>query len=317
MAITARGGKSRLAICYESVFGTTPSSPDGILIPINSSSIAAKQNLIDPATITGRRDVVQPARGNIDVSGSVVVPIDEVSIGYWLKAMFGGTTASGELDPYTHVFKVGDSQPSLVMEQQFPDATVYELFNGCKVSKFAMSMAMNNNELTASIDIMGAKRTLGSSSFDGTLTSPVITKYSGFQGSVEEGGSAAANIVSADINIDFGLDGDMFALGGNGVRADIVEGLVTVTGTIRAFFANNTLLNKAINGTESSIKLKLANGANRSLEFYMEEVLFEQTSPAIEGSKGIMIDLPYRAYYQNGNGNSIVVATLKNGQAAY
>ncbi len=315
MSITARGGNARLAACFETTYGTLPSSPAGILLPINSSKIAVKQNLIESVTITGRRDPVQAGRGNIDVSGNVVIPIDQIAIGHWLRGMFGDPATMGA-GPYTHKFTLGNTQKSLAFEQQFPDINTYELFNGCKISKFSLALALNNSELTGSIDIMGAKRTLGNSPFSSTLTDSVLNRFSAFQGSVEEGGAAIATVVSADMNIEFGLDGDTFALGSNGVRADLVEGIVKVTGTIKALFQNTTLLNKAINNTESSLKLKLNSGTS-SLEFFMEEVMYEQTSPGIEGSKGIFIELPYRAYYQNGTGNSVIVATLTNSQAAY
>ena len=61
-----------------------------------------------------------------------------------------------------------------------------------------------------------------------------------------------ANILSCDINFDFGLDGDSYAIGGKGFRTDIDPGIASISGTIKAFFQNKDLLNKAVNGTESS-----------------------------------------------------------------
>lgn len=315
MTVTARGSKGQIGFCFETTYGQTPASPNGILLPINSETLSAKQNIIEPATITGRRDPVRPGRGNIDVSGGLVVPIQEIPIGYLLAAMFGAPTTTGTGAPYTHVFKVHDDMPSFLVERQLPDAGAYFLYNGCKVSKFSMELG-GDGELTGSIDIIGATETVNAASFDSSLTSTASNKFSNFQGSVEEGGAASAIIVSASLNIDFGLDGDYYAIGGQGTRAGIAEGLVQVSGSIRAFFKNKTLLDKAINDTTSSLKLKLTNGTH-SLEFFMEEVIYERNSPGISGSKGILIELPYRAFYQSGVGNSVIVATLINSQASY
>jgi hypothetical protein len=311
----AKGYNSQLALGYETTYGKTPTSVTGYNMPFNQSKIAIKQNLLESSTIRGRRDKEQPAVGNIDVSGSIVVPIDQVGIGFWLAAMFGSPTTTGSDDPYTHVFKVTDRQPSLVLEQQYPDITAYEMFNGCKVNKFSFAYG-GDKELTANIDLMGAKRTIGVVPFASDLTDISLLKFSNFHGSIEEGGSPLAIVTEASLNVDFGLDGNTYAIGGGGYRTALPEGYLQVSGNIKAFFEDTVLLNKAINNTRTSLKFKFANGTH-SLGFYMEEVLIEQTSPGIESEKGIMINLPFKAFYNSGTGGSAIVATLVNDYASY
>ncbi|MBP2658491.1 MAG: hypothetical protein H6Q69_1523, partial [Firmicutes bacterium] len=67
---------------------------------------------------------------------------------------------------------------------------------------------------------------------------------------------------------------------------------------------------------ESSLKFKFTNGTH-SLQFFMEEVIFQQTSPGIESEKGIYINLPFKAFYDSDIGGSAIVATLVNGYASY
>ncbi|MBP2656006.1 MAG: hypothetical protein H6Q73_3575, partial [Firmicutes bacterium] len=228
----AKGYNSQLAFGYETTYGATPTSPTGYNMPFNQSKIAVTQNLIESSTIRGRRDKEQPAVGNIDVSGSIVVPIDQIGIGFWLAAMFGSPTTTGSSDPYTHVFKVTDSQPSMILEQQYPDITAYEMFNGCKVNRFSFTYG-GDKELTANIDILGAKRTVGSASFDSTLTDISLLKFSNFQGTIEEGGSQLAIVTEASLNIDFGLDANTYAIGGGGYRTSLPEGFLQVSGNIK------------------------------------------------------------------------------------
>ena len=87
-------------------------------------------------------------------------------------------------------------------------------------------------------------------------------------------------------------------------------------GSIKALFQDTVLLNKAVNNTQSSLKFKFTSGAH-SLQFFMEEVIFQQTSPGIESEKGISINLPFKAFYESGAGGSAIVATLVNGYASY
>ncbi|QJW46919.1 hypothetical protein HA075_14500 [bacterium BFN5] len=311
----AKGYNSQLVLGYENEYGTTPAVSTGYNMPFNQSKIGVKQNLIESATIRGRRDREEPVVGNIDVAGNIVIPIDQVGIGFWLTAMFGSPTTTGSGNPYTHVFKVKDSQPSLVLEQQYPDIATYEMFNGCKVNKFAFTYG-GDTELTAQVDLIGAKRTIGAAAFTSDLTDVSLLRFSNFQGRVEEAGSPLAIVTEATLNLDFGLDGNNYAIGGGGYRTELPEGYLQVSGTIKAFFENATLLNKAVQNTKTSLNFKFVNGAH-SLGFFMEEVVLEQTSPGIENEKGIFINLPFKAFYHNGIGGSAVVATLVNSQESY
>jgi hypothetical protein len=311
----AKGYNSQLALGYETTYGKTPTTVKGYNMPFNQSKIAIQQKVVESSTIRGRRDKEQPVVGNIDVSGSVVVPIDQIGSGFWLAAMFGSPTTTGSGDPYTHVFKVADSQPSLVLEQQYPDVPAYEMYNGCKVNKFSFTYG-GDKELTANIDIVGAKRIVEATPFASPLTDISLLKFSNFQGTIEEGGSQLAIVTEASLNIDFGLDSNTYTIGGGGYRTELPEGYLQVSGSIKAFFEDTVLLNKAINNTKTSLNFKFANGAH-SLGFYMEEVMIQQTSPGIESEKGIMINLPFKAFYDSGAGGSVLVATLVNGYASY
>lgn len=311
----AKGINSRLVMAYETAYGQTPAMAAGYNMPFNQSKIAIAQKLIDSTTIRNRRDKEQPALGNIDISGSATVPIDQVGFGYWLRAMFGNPATTGAGDPYTHVFKAAGTQPSLVLEQQYPDIPAYESYNGCKVNKFAFSYG-GDNELVANLDILGAKRTINAAPFTAALNDIPLQKFSNFQGTIEENGSPLAIVTEASLTADFGLDGNTYTIGGGGYRTDLPEGSLQVSGSIKAFFADTGLLNKAVENTPSSLKFKFTSGAH-SLEFFMEEVVFQQTSPGIEGEKGVTIQLPFRAFYGKGTGDSIIVAKLVNEHASY
>lgn len=310
----ARGYNGQLLVDFEPVFGENPVSPSAKKLPIISSQLKSKQNFIDSELIRGRRDPVEPAKGNIDVSGSVTVPVDEVAIGYWLKAMFGTALTIGS-NPYIHVFKPKSQQPSLVIEQGFTDIGVYEVFNGCKVSKFSITFG-GDAELTASIDLLGAKETVANTTLDPEPTAIVAPRFHNFQASVQEGGSEIAVVTSATLNVDFGLSGDSYALGSNGYRTDLPEGIIKINGNIRSFFKNRRLLDKALQGEKSSLKFTLTNN-NHSLEFFLPEIIYERNSPGIEGSKGIMVDLPFRAFYAENLEETALIVTLINGKDSY
>jgi len=310
----ANGGLGQVVMGFETAFGVTPVTPIGYSMPFNKSGMAGKETLNSSDTITGRRDPVAPFRGNKDVNGNLVVPMDARGFGYWLKAMLGAPTTTGS-STYQHIFKVGDTQPSLFLEQGFTDVGQYFLYNGCKVSKAGFSFG-GDGELTASIDIMGTKETLATSSVDATPTTFGFDRFANFQAAIKEGGSAIGICTEASLDIDFGLDGDTYCIGGGGFRSAVAEGLLKVSGKIKAMFQDAVLLNKAINGTESSLQITMTNGTN-ILDLLIQELVYERATPGIEGPKGIYIELPFQAYFDNGASGSVVTATLTNDVASY
>jgi hypothetical protein len=311
----ARGYRSQVVIDFESVFGTSPETPNGIQVPINSCGIRAEQATIEDNTIRNNRNQSKPARGNINVSGGMVVPLDVTAIGHWLKSGFGAPTTTGT-GPYVHTYKVTNSQPSLVIEKGFTDITQYELFNGCRLNSLALSFTSGDNDLTANLDFLGASRAFSETAYDSTPTAVALNKFSNFQAAVQEGGSDIAKLTEVSLNVAFGLDGNQYCLGGGGKRGDIPEGMVVVTGNIKGLFEDLALYNKAINDTESSLKVTLTNGTN-ILVIDIPELQYEQNSPEISGPAGVMVDLNYRAYYENHADASAIKFTLTNSQATY
>lgn len=223
------------------------------------------------------------------------------------------TAGTGAL--FTHVFKVTDTQPSMVMERGFTDIGKYALYNGCKVNTFEVSFG-GDGELTASMGIMGAKETIGASEYDSSPDSITFVRFNNFQASIKEGGSTIAIVKEGNFKIDAGLDGDGYVVGGLGFRGRIPEGMIGVSGSITALFEDSTLLDKAIAGTESSLELTFTSGAH-SLKFLFPELLFERNTPGIDGPKGVLIELPWRGYYADDSNASAVVATLVNTVEAY
>lgn len=301
---------------YESAFGTNPTTTAGKKLPFNALEVTGSQNLIDPATITGTRNPVEPGKGNLAVDGNITVPMDLDAIGYWLKAIFGAPTTTGASAPYTHVFKVGNVQPSFVLEKGFTDIAQYFRYNGCKVSTFKVSFG-GDGELTAQMDVMGAKETISSSEYDSTPDEIVSNRLNNFQASLKEGGVAIATATTGEMNLDMGLDGDQYTIGANGSRGDIPEGILNVTGTLKTLFQDATLINKGANNTKSSLEIAFTKSASESLTFEYPEIIYERKTPTISGPAGVVAELSWRAFNATDSDKSVVIVTLVNSVASY
>lgn len=312
----AQGSKGQIIYQEETTYKTDPVTPDCTLLHFKNESLKSSRNLISSDTIRGDRNASKPILGNKDVSGGISLEL-QAYIGTLLKAAMGSNTTTGT-GPYVHTMKIGSSLPSLLIEKGFTDIGQYFKYNGCKVNKFSLNVRSEGFQ-DLSLDLIGAKETTGSASFDTTPTNLGKTSFSGFNiAAIEEGGSPIAIVTEADITLENNLDGSVYVIGGAGERQSLPEGKVKVSGTLKALFDSLTLYNKALNSTETSLKIiyQLGTGdgsaGNEYLEFFIPELLYSPNAPVISGPQGILVELPFEAYYDNSTEATTMQIVLKN-----
>ena len=316
----AIGSKGQIVIQEETTFKTDPVTPDVKKVHFISEGLKSSRNLIDSNTIQGSREASKPTLGNKDVAGDIKLEL-QAYMALLLKAAFGSVATTGA-GPYVHTFKIGASLISLLIEKGFTDIAQYFKYNGCKVNKLGLSITAEGFQ-EVGLDFIGAKETVGSTPFDATPTDLGKQSFNGFLiGTIEEGGSAIANVTGIDgLSIENNLDGSVYVIGGAGERNSLPEGKVKVSGTLKAMFENLTLYNKAINSTESSLKViykfgdGLGSAGNESLELFIPELIYSPNAPVISGPQGIYVELPFTAYYENSATATTMQAILKNTQA--
>lgn len=313
----AKGSRSQVVIQRETTFGVAPGTPNVQLLYYSSCSLALNRGQEQDDTLRGNRNPTKAMRGKDEVSGDLVATMQAYN-GLLLLGLLGEVTTSGSAAPYTHLFTVGDALPSFLIEKGFLDIGQYMRYLGCKVGGVRVSFTpFGAQKMTFSL--MGAQEVTASSAFDTTPADLSYAPFDGFAlGTLEEGGASIADVTGVDLEIGNDLDGDQYLLGGQGRRADIPEGTVSVTGTLKARFTSLALYTKAINDTASSLKLIFARGTgagtagNESLEFYIPELTFTPRAPPISGPKGIVVELPFVGYYGTDVGASALRITLKS-----
>jgi hypothetical protein len=240
----------------------------------------------------------------------------------FFKNLLGSMTTSG-VNPYSHVGKIANLPVGLSIEKQFTDIAQFILYNGCRVSSFKVSVSAEGI-INCTWGIMGAKENAATiiTSLDPSPTDYGHNPFDAFEASIEEGGATIATVSSFDLTVDNGLDGNNYVIGGGGERRSLPAGIVKVSGKISALFEDMSLYTKALSHTESSLKITLKKGDglgsanNESIEFHLEELVYAPNSPAISGPTGVLVDLDFEAYYDNGNNASALMVTVKNTQSA-
>lgn len=314
----AEGSQGQIIYDAETTYKTDPGTPDCKILPFKSESLRFSRNLVESEAITSSRNPKKPGRGKSNVSGAIELEINPY-IAAILKHALGSNTTTGT-SPYTHTMKVGSLPVGLVIEKGFKDISQYFKYNGCRINSLKMSFTPEGI-VQGSVDIIGAKETVGSSSLDATPTDLGHKPFDAYEASIQEGGSAIAIVTEADFTLENNLDDSVYVIGGAGEKYSLPAGKVKVSGNLKALFQDLTLFNKAKNSTETSLKVTFSRGDglgsadNESLEIFIPELLYQPNAPIIAGPEGILVELPFIAYYDNSSEATTMQMILKNTQA--
>jgi hypothetical protein len=159
--------------------------------------------------------------------------------------------------------------------------------------------------------------TLNSKPIDASLTDPGHDSFDGFSiASIQEGGSDIAIVTDASFSMKRTLTARQ-VLGGKGIARNVSPGSAVIEGTINVLFETMDLFMKALKFQESSFSLTYQNGTgvgtagNESLNFLMQEIVFDESTPVIESDEGIIYEGPFKGYYADGAAGSALQITLK------
>ena len=314
----AVGAKTTVLMDVEKSFGVPPDVRGGVRLPVNAFGLKPSRAKNSPATLTGRYDPSQPFDGNLDVSGAVTVPVDTRAFGHWLKAMFGAPTTSGTGDPaaapFTHVWKSGRDMPSLVMQANY--GTIYGQYYGCRVSSFSLQ-AGGDGELTATVNLSGREADYADADYNASAASVALKRFSNFQAALLSGGQPLGVVTACGLNMDFGLDATIRALGDQGRVYNLMQGLMAITGSLTVFITDRELLMKAKSSEEISLEMSFSIDEANKLTFALPEVQLSYDGPTVDGPTGVKMDHNFTAYFNDSADNAAVVVTLVNDVEAY
>jgi hypothetical protein len=308
MADQQRGSAAKVVIDTETTFNETPAKHFPVVLYMSSESLRMNRNLISSKTIRSSRQPIKPVRGNEEVAGDINFELNP-QCGRLLKHAFGTYSApwlAGGV--YYHQFKIGDL-PSMCIEKGFKDLTTDKFFQytGCKVGSFKVA-ARTEGFLDSTISLMGATEVVADAAvLDASPSDLGCTPFDGFGGSVFINGTAVAEVTEVDFTLENGLDGNTYVMNGTGHRFSLPEGTAKVTGTLRALFtdAAYAYYKAAVDHTEKALRLEFVSGTgagtlgNEKLTFYMDEILFKPQAPVIQGPTGLLVELPFEAFYEN------------------
>ena len=321
----ATGSETRIIIGEESVYGTTPGTPDGKLLYFVKGGPTFKQGLKPTNTImTGTRGKGRSVLGNISDDGTLEVELGSTHLGLLFKHLLGTVTTVNNNDgTYTHTFKVGALPAGLWLEQDDGEVFTtgrYVMHNGVVINDATFTLG-TEGPVPVSFGLLGRNATPADASVDATPTDWGFYPFSHFDCILMDDDVELANVESGSLKLANNRDTGTYVVGGQGKRAAAKEGQVDISGSLTVLYTDKVLLNKSLTRTNSDLKLVYQRGNglgtlnNESLAINIANLDYEPNTPEISGPTGRKATLNFMGY-KSGNDIGFEIV-LKNMVASY
>lgn len=283
----------------------------------------------DPTLAGGFRGQQRGARGRVGGTGSAVVTIG-TSIAFWLKHLIGVPSTSGVAAPYTHTFQVGQGinalPAALGIERDYSDRIAvpgrYVRDTDIRIASGAFAFSTAAATQQATFNLAGAAlRTMPTTAVDAT---PDDFGHAAFAlaglSLLLDDGTTDVCVETLNLNWDNDLDTELYCLNDGGLRHDMPEGQVLITGDGVAQFDTPALLIKARDDANLKLQITMSRGTgagtagNEQLVITIPLSTIETTTPGVTGPRGIKQNFTFIAYRPAGSEVG-VTAVLKSARA--
>lgn len=261
--------------------------------------------------ITAPNNAANAAVGRVSVVTALVLTFDRLlnSADAAMNFTTDAAAAAGSTKLMGNYAVNGTTDSSFSVERKHGDITTgdFDLFTGVKVNTWNVEVE-NNSIVTMSFECMGYNMVNGDATADnsGTYTNADSTDpVDSFSGNILEGGSSIGYVTSASFSVNNNVQ--EASVVGSDTVAGLPAGQVLVEGNISVLFQDNTMLNKFINETASSLELALRDSAGNEVNIWIPKLKYTGGSKNISGDDLIALDMPFTAYRDTTTGNTIMV----------
>jgi hypothetical protein len=190
----------------------------------------------------------------------------------------------------------GTTAHSYSFQKKFSDISKYAVYTGMQVNSLSLTVAAAAI-ITGSFSLLGSNETRSDSAISGAsnttaTTTPVMNAVDHVTSLLESQSSFEAMQVTIELNNNLRARNIIGLLGAESIG----EGICNVTGSIQAYFEDNTLLTKFSDWTSTSIAFLIQDGDNNRYIIDMPTVKLTSGQTVAGGqSSDVMQELNYSA----------------------
>jgi len=295
----AQGSRSSLSFIAETAFGTTPSTPTFANLPFNTHSLDLTKDRVEGNEIQADRMPRVDRHGNKQAGGSIEVDLR--------KGDFDGLFESAFLNTYsTNVLKIGTTPKYFSFEDAANDIAQFRLFTGMAVSTLNVSIAPNQM-VTGTFDLVGKTMTqAGTTASTGGAPTASSTNapFDSYSGTITDGGSGLAIVTSLDFSLTNSF-APTFVIGSDSAQ-QLEFGRAIVEGTMTVYYEDETLINKFLNETESSLSVSVDDPTGASTyTFDFPRVKYNGAAVPVQNPASRLITIPFVSLYDTTEGTNL------------
>ena len=295
----AQGSRSSLSFIAETAFGTTPSTPTFANLPFNTHSLDLTKDRVEGNEIQADRMPRVDRHGNKQAGGSIEVDLR--------KGDFDGLFESAFLNTYsTNVLKIGTTPKYFSFEDAANDIAQFRLFTGMAVSSLNVSIAPNQM-VTGTFDLVGKTMTqAGTTASTGGAPTASSTNapFDSYSGTITDGGSGLAIVTSLDFSLTNSF-APTFVIGSDSAQ-QLEFGRAIVEGTMTVYYEDETLINKFLNETESSLSVSVDDPTGASTyTFDFPRVKYNGAAVPVQNPASRLITIPFVSLYDTTEGTNL------------
>jgi len=302
----AQNSRSQISYVGESVFGTTPTDPTMVALPINTFNVNLEKGIIENNEI--RPDEMQrfERHGDRTVSGDMVADLRKTDFDPFLESVMRSAWA-------TNTLKVGTTPKYFTMEHGSLDIDQYQVFTGVTVNTMGISMsAGDNSPVQATFGLIGrdmaplSATTVADTLVPATNNQP-FDHYAGTGFRIADAGESLANscITAFEMNIDRGYE-TRYCIGDDASKS-YISGMANIEGSFTAYFEDEVLMNRFINEVDTALEIQ-AGFDDDIMTFLLPRVKINAANTGVSGNTGAkFVEVTYKALFDTTEGSNLTI----------
>lgn len=292
---------------FEAAYRTIPDAEDiaAQLLKFSEIEIGDDADLQDDPTINNnalveKRDEMD---STVSATGKHILCLND--FGWWAKLALGAPVTTGA-GPYTHVFTLDLApRPSALLELRLGPATGYryERYLGMVLNELGWNVMEADQSFTTGLIGAVQVKPRPVAAYDAApaaryAKSRACTK----RGAIYDvdGASTLGEITKGAVTLTNDLEGQKIADGQEGFGC-VLLGQPRLSGTLTALFAPGSVVDAAFAHSSKKLVMVSKNAAGtHSLTLTVPNVEFDRPKTTVKTSKGLVMDLNWRAHHVDG-----------------
>ena len=304
--MTAQNSRTQISYIVEDDYGTTPTAPAMVILPINTFGLNLEKGAVDDNGIYPDEQIRNIRHGDRMVSGDMAADLRKTDFDPFLEGAMRSTFA-------TNTLKVGTTPKYFSIEHGSLDIDQYQVYTGVTVNTLGITASAGDNApIAATFGLMGRDMAaLATSSIADTLVpasgNEPFDHYAGDGLRISDTGGTLSDfcVSSFELNIDRGYEA-RYCIGDNTSKSPIA-GMASISGSLTAYFENANLINRFINETNTALELQVGRGSD-IMTFLLPKVKFTSANNPLSSNTGPkLVEIEFTAQYDTVEESSLTI----------